>query len=223
MKKKILITGDTHGDLNLIRFKEAKKLNPEYLIVTGDFGYIWDGSKEEIKALNELKQMPYTILWIDGNHENFDMLNQYYHDISWNGGTVQKIANNILRLKRGEIYDIEGKKFFTFGGAKSIDRSYRTLGLSYWLEEYPNNEEKEYGLDNLKRVGSKVDYIITHTCAMDTLHEIIPYPEDDSLSLYFQIIKDNVEFDKWYFGHLHFDMNVNDKEYCLYKNIIELK
>lgn len=223
MSKKIFITGDTHGDLNLVRFKEAKKLNPDYLIVTGDFGYIWDGSEEEVKALNELKQMPYTILWVDGNHENFDMLNQYYHDVSWNGGTVQKISNNILRLKRGEVYDIDGKKFFTFGGAKSVDRAYRTLGLSYWLEECPTNEEKEYGLNNLEKVGNKVDYIITHTCAKDTLSEIVPYPEEDSLSRYFQIIKDTIEFKKWYFGHLHFDINVNSKEYCLYRNIKELK
>lgn len=221
MEKKILITGDTHGDLSLIRFQKAKKLKPDYLIVTGDFGYLYDGSKEEVNALNQLEKMPYTILWVDGNHENFDLL-KTYPDIEYKGGIAQQIRKNIFRLKRGEIYTIEGKTFFTFGGAKSIDRMFRTLGKSYWIEECPTDEEKNYGLNNLCKANNKVDYIITHTCPLDTLYEIIPYPEEDDLSNYFQFIKDNIMFDKWYFGHLHFDMNVNEKEYCLYRNIVEI-
>lgn len=221
MDKKIFITGDTHGDLSLIRFQKAKKLNPDYLIVTGDFGYLYDNSKGEINALNQLEKMPYTILWVDGNHENFDLLKNY-PEVKYKGGVAQQIRKNIFRLKRGEIYTIEGKTFFTFGGAKSIDRMFRTLNKSYWLEECPTDEEKEYGLNNLCKVNNKVDYIITHTCALDTLYEIIPYPEQDDLSNYLQHIKDNVIFDKWYFGHLHFDMNVNGKEYCLYRNIVEI-
>lgn len=222
MNKKILITGDTHGDLSLTRFKEVEKLKPDYLIVTGDFGYIFNGSEEEANALNELAKMPYTILWVDGNHENFNMLNQYYLTEEWNGGKVQKIRKNIFRLKRGEIFNIEGKKFFTFGGAKSVDRAYRRLNYDYWLEEEPTLKEMNYGIDNLEKNDNKVNYIITHTCALDTLKEIIPYAENDELSNYFQFVKDNIKFDKWYFGHLHQAYNKDDKEYCLYKNIREI-
>lgn len=219
---KILLTGDTHGDLTLTRLNKVKELNPDYLIITGDFGYIYDGSQSEIKALDEISELPFTILWVDGNHENFNLLKQYPKKM-WNGGYIQEIRKNVFRLCRGEIYTIDNKKFFAFGGAKSIDRISRALDYNFWLEECPSIDEKKHGLENLNKHNNKVDYIITHTCAKDTLFQIIAYPEDDLLSDYFQEIKETIDFNKWYFGHLHFDFNVNDKERCLYKNIIELK
>ncbi|MGU8718785.1 metallophosphoesterase family protein [Clostridium perfringens] len=223
-KKLFLITGDTHGDLNLIRLKKAEELNPEYLIVTGDFGYIFDGGEDEEKALNEMEKFNFNILFVDGNHENFDLLNKY-PITEWNGGLVQKIRNNVIRLRRGEIYTIEGKTFFTFGGAKSIDIYNRFKGINYWEEESPTSEEMQYGIENLKKVNNNVDYIITHTCASSTLKEIMKYFFDDDLSTYFEFLKHNynIKFKTWYFGHLHYDIKINEKEVCLYKNILELK
>lgn len=116
---KIGITGDIHGDLNLIRIKKAIKEKYDYLIVTGDFGYIWDNSKVEIDTLNKIEEMPITILFVSGNHENFNLLNEYPIK-DWNGGKVQFIRKNIIHLLRGQVFTINDKKIFTFGGAKSI-------------------------------------------------------------------------------------------------------
>ena len=44
-----------------------------------------------------------------------------YPITEWNGGKVHKIADNIIHLMRGQVFDIDGIRFFTMGGASSHD------------------------------------------------------------------------------------------------------
>ena len=40
----------------------------------------------------------------------------------WHGGKVRHIVRDkVILLERGQIFNIEGKSFFTFGGASSHD------------------------------------------------------------------------------------------------------
>ncbi len=74
----VYLTGDTHGDLD--RFKHGKLrwlTKRDTVIVLGDFGFVWDGSKAEQKRLAWLCKRPYTILFLDGSHENYDLLAAY--------------------------------------------------------------------------------------------------------------------------------------------------
>lgn len=110
----IYITGDTHANSNVSRFLKAKELKDiKYLIVTGDFGYVYFNTRSENQMLDFLNDLGYVILFVDGNHEGFKTLYSYPEE-EWNGGKVHKIRKNILHLKRGEIFNIENKKFFTF-------------------------------------------------------------------------------------------------------------
>lgn len=221
MFNKIGITGDIHGDLSLKRIKKAIEKGYDLLIVVGDFGYVWDNSKEELKTLEIIENIPITILFIDGNHENFNLLKEY--PISkWNGGNVRFIRKNIIHLLRGEVFNINDKKYFTFGGAKSVDRFMRTENVDFWEEEMPNLEEMNKGISNLEINENKVDYVLTHTCSSEMLKKVVNYPEDDDLTRYLQFIKDNIEFNKWYFGHMHLNYNIDDKNICLYDNIIDM-
>lgn len=221
MFNKIGITGDIHGDLSLKRIKKAIEMGYDLLIVVGDFGYLWDNSKEELKTLDKIENMSITILFIDGNHENFNLLKEY--PISkWNDGNVRFIRKNIIHLLRGEVYNINGKKYFTFGGAKSVDRFMRTKNVDFWEEEMPNLEEINKGISNLEINENKVDYVLTHTCSSEILKKVVNYPEDDDLTRYLQFIKDKISFDKWYFGHMHLNYNIDDKNVCLYDNIIDI-
>ena len=71
----VYVTGDMHGDLN--RFKDPifKKLHAgDVLIVCGDFGFIWNDSRQEKQVLKKLREKPFTIAFVDGCHENFDIL-----------------------------------------------------------------------------------------------------------------------------------------------------
>jgi hypothetical protein len=103
----------------------------------------------------------YTVLFVDGNHENFDALAQY-PITEWNGGKVQIIRENVIHLMRGQVYNIDGKSFFTFGGGVSIDKASRIPYISWWEQEEPSFSEINEALDNLERCNYKVDYVITH-------------------------------------------------------------
>ena len=75
----VYITGDTHGGFQRFGskyFPQQKNMGREdYVIVTGDFGGLWDGSPKDQYWLDWLEEKPFTTLFVDGNHENFDLLN----------------------------------------------------------------------------------------------------------------------------------------------------
>ena len=84
----------------------------DYIIIAGDFGGVWDNSNEEKYWIKWLNQKKFTTLFIDGNHENYDLLSKF--DITeWHGGKVQFISDNIIHLMRGQVYKIDGKSIFT--------------------------------------------------------------------------------------------------------------
>ena len=86
--------------------------------------------KKTLEAnLKPYTELPFSVLFVDGNHENFDLLNSYPVEI-WKGGKVHRVKPNITHLMRGQVFEIEGKTIFTFGGATSIDRDFRTEGMS---------------------------------------------------------------------------------------------
>ena len=68
---------------------------------------------------------------------------------------------------RGQIFLIDGYKFFTFGGAKSSDIKYRKEGITWWKEEMPNQKEFDEGFNNLEINEWKVDFIVSHTCPVE--------------------------------------------------------
>ena len=149
----IYVTGDVHGypirlvdeNLNLSGYILTEK---DKLIICEDFGLPWYGDEEEAKCIAWLGQKPFEILFVDGNHENHYLLSQL-PEVELFGGTVGKVCDSVYHLKRGEIYTIDGKKFFCFGGAKSTDKEWRVEGLSWWPEEMPSKAEMDFGLENL--------------------------------------------------------------------------
>ena len=151
------ITGDTHGTvdwekINTSNFPEQKYMSTQndFLIVTGDFGGIWDGAEQDRYVLKAYDQRNFTTLFIDGNRENHDLLDKYPVE-KWNGGKVHKISDRVIHLMRGQVYSIFGTTFFTMGGAESTDKEYRKEGESWWAREMPSDEEYEEALRNLEK------------------------------------------------------------------------
>lgn len=46
-----------------------------------------------------------------------------------------------MHLMRGQVYDIDGYRIFTMGGAASTDCLYWKEGVNWWQEEMPSEEE----------------------------------------------------------------------------------
>lgn len=251
--KSIFITGDCHGELSHLsseNYREYRKelkrsnRNENFLIICGDFGFIWGKSSSDTEKYNLdiLEDKPFTILFVDGNHENHYRLFNDFEKVSFMGGNAHKIRDNIYHLLRGEIYTILGKKFFTFGGAQSHDicdgildgddpdwklKSYlmdrcglfmhRVKGVSWWEEELPNKIEMKYGLNNLKKHGNKVDYIITHQPPESIMVKLAKNKNDfNEFTTYLGKIDKKVEYKKWYFGHMHDDINIDSKHRLIY-------
>jgi len=226
----IILAGDTHGMTDMDKLTDYFEgfeglgvyTEKDYLIILGDVGILWDGGTGDKKVRSTLESFPVTTLWIDGNHDNFDLLEKYETNM-WHGGKAHFITDKIIHLCRGQVFDIEGKKFFTFGGGNSIDRIYRNEGLNWWSREMPSNEEYEEGLDNLEKAENKVDYILTHTCPEMVAKKLVAYmyPGEEVLQRYLDRIAEYTEFEEWYFGHWHKDRTVG-KYRCLYNDIVEI-
>lgn len=124
---RIYVTGDIHSEpdrFNTENFPEQKEMTrDDYVIICGDFGLVWSEdweSKRETWWLDWLENKTYTTLFVDGNHENFTRLNSLPIE-EWHGGRVHKIREHVIHLMRGEMFDLDGKMIFTFGGARSHD------------------------------------------------------------------------------------------------------
>ena len=223
----VYITGDTHipvdiAKLNSKRFPAQKDLTKDdFLIICGDFGGVWNNDREEMYWRKWLEQKNFTTLFIDGNHENFHLLNEF-EIVDFANGKAHKISNCIYHLMRGQIYEIDGKRIFTFGGASSHDKEYRTKGKNWWEEELPSDRELETAIANLESQGWTVDYIITH-CAPSSVQERISTNYcQDILTDFFEDIKNKTMFDKWFFGHYHLDMMIECKFCCMFNNVERL-
>lgn len=193
----IYITGDMHGEFRRITKKQRNKLpfimtEQDYLIICGDFGLLWARDKTLEYNLEWLQRLPFTLLWVQGNHENYDMIAEYPLE-EWHGGKARHILRDkIILLERGQIFTIEGKTFFTFGGASThdvqggiLDKNsptykqdykkalksnlpFRIRNVSWWQEELPSEEELEEGRRNLEKAGYQVDYVVSH-CASNRI------------------------------------------------------
>ena len=74
----ICITGDTHGDISRFKNPVLKKLRKlDSFIICGDFGFLWNGDKNERKILKWIGKRKYNVLFAEGLHENFDELEKY--------------------------------------------------------------------------------------------------------------------------------------------------
>ena len=227
----VWITGDTHvpNDISGLTSKRwplgSTLCKDDYLIIAGDFGLLWAAypDKEEKHWTKWLQDKPWTTLFVDGNHENhYRLANLPTREMF--DSEVGVAAEGIYHLRRGHIYLIDNKTFFTFGGAESIDRWTRTLGISYWDEEIPSRKEFDLGWDNLEAIGWEVDYVITHTCPQEVMPEHYEdSKEKDPTSKLLQAYRDKLSFKHWYCGHFHIDQAFTSDTLCLYQKVIKIK
>lgn len=230
----IYITGDTHGGAGYNGISDFSKLNtrqfPEqlnlsrndYLIICGDFGAVFHGGNRDRYWLNWLEDKNFTTLFVDGNHENFDLLEKYETIEKFNG-KVHKIREHVFHLQRGQMYSIQGKRVFTMGGALSQDRRILKDGSkSWWDAELPSQAELDFGILNLEKSNFKVDLIITHDAPSSIVKQINSKYSTNYLTEYLEYLRRIVDFDSWYFGHYHLDKSFESGKFnCVYQSIIK--
>lgn len=224
----VFVTGDTHGDIKRFSSSALKGLTEnDTIIVCGDFGFIWDNSREEQSKLKKLAKKKYTICFVDGTHENFERLMQY-RECEFKGGKAHKIADNIYHLMRGQIFTIEGRQIFTMGGGESPDIDYRFDNDTWSKYEIPSAEELKEGAENLEKYKCRVDAIITHEPPVQIKSFLNLQDENESLKVtglntYLQELGKSCKFDKWFFGSMHMDKFVSNSYVAMFRNVINLR
>lgn len=257
----LFVTGDTHATYDFKKIKDFKekakelKLNltkEDYLLILGDFGFIWnyeEPSKEEIYWLNWLHECcPWTTLFLGGNHENYDRLNdeETYPIVDWHGGKVQFINDSVIHLIHGNIYNICGSSCLILEGAQSHDiddgileigdplikewrynpyKSYRINHLSWWADEIPNKEKCNFALKNLTEHDNKVDFVFSHEApasAIALMYSSLGSTEKNEYAQWLETIHNSIDFKKWCFGHHHTDIHLDSKNFAFYNEIMEV-
>lgn len=226
---KLLVTGDMHADIFLFKRIVEDMGKNEILLIAGDFGMFWfdtESRMEKYRIINNmLEEKNSYVAFVDGNHEQHNYINSQKIE-EFCGAKCHKLMNRIIHIIRGEILNIEGTTIFCFGGAYSIDRSWRELDKTFFESELPSKEEYENGRINLEKAGMKVEYILTHTCPINYLNMLGARHracEEEELQEYIQWVIDSVEYKKHYFGHWHMDKIMDNKEIALFHELRDVE
>jgi len=224
----VYITGDKHGDFKSLKsfcrnfdIKESDKI-----ILLGDVGLNYFLDSSDFKRKKSLNSLGCQFLCVHGNHEiRCENISSYLTIQNDMGEFYQeKLFPNLLFMKDGEIYDIEGKSYLCLGGAYSVDKWYRLQSGGKWFEDEQMKESvKEY----LRKYwfGDEFDYIISHTCPYKYiprewfLSGLDQSTVDNSMEIFLDEVEENIGYDKWYCGHYHGNKTI-DKIRFLYNDII---
>jgi len=202
---KFLILGDVHcywADMN-ITIARAIKAHPDitHIVQVGDFGYgNWGTGEKPFKAsrayLDDDAMKVYQNaekLWLDGNHENHDMLDQ-------DGGAWQP---DWTYMPRGSVLEVDGYRVMFFGGASSIDKSRRIPHVSWWPQESITYSQVRQALEETE---GRIDAIFSHEHPSDIPYSDIRYGDDpfgDGDKTLLNELRKAVRPDFWFFGHHH--------------------
>lgn len=222
----VYVTGDMHGCLERLYDKEFRKLKRgDVLIVCGDFGYIFDGSKTEKQVIDFFAKRKFVTAFVEGTHDNLETINRSRVTV-WKGGKVHRIKGNLLHLMRGQIFNIESNRYFTFGGGESTDKDMRVTTGKWWRLEEPTPAEMADGARTLDEAGCAVDYIITHEPPSLVKSAMLLRRGDtdnvNKLNGYLEEIGRSCTFKHWYFGSLHEDRVITQRHTCVFERLIPI-
>lgn len=241
----IYFFGDTHAGIDIDKIFFVKDYTKEdFIIVCGDFGVLWsdlEGKYKQIDALKmeenlkeRIEKLPCILLFIDGNHDNFNRLKALKQVKKFGGVVGEYLENKCYHLKRGQIYNIDNKFVFTMGGALSIDKYRREPNLSWWEDEEISEKDLETALENISNFKGKLDFCVTHTCPQSFLKKLgeqmdIDHKIEDKnpykLEIIYQTLFKQNKIPKYFmFGHWHRDISFNigtTTANCLYYHTLK--
>lgn len=190
----LTLIGDVHGKYKRYHEIIRKKDKYPYTVQLGDFGF-------DYSTLKNID--PKNHVFIGGNHDNYDIINDIPHYLG----------------DYGYMVNFNGINFFYYRGAYSIDRQHRTIGIDWWSNE-ENNIDTFLKARKLYR-DIKPDIVLTHDCpeevvplVLDRNHHIYQNITGWALQELFNIHQPKI----WRFGHHHksWRMNINGTDFrCL--------
>lgn len=196
----VAVCGDWHADpgaIEVITDIGTRWPSVEHIFHCGDFGWKFDPSYLE-EMTNELERQELTLSFVDGNHEDFDYLFKHW-----------KQRKRIWYMPRTTHFMLYGRTIFAMGGAHSIDKHYRTPGISWWPEEEISERDVQIALQ-----AQKAEIVFAHDAPLTCDLELEYGYKDDSNSNRnreaLQLIVDHVQPKVLFHGHYHKRITTTD-------------
>ena len=162
---KILLAGDFHGNVaHAERVFARAHGEADAIVQLGDYGFGWDRENEKCNFTAEIGAMAaaYAIplYWIDGNHENFDFLEQTLAGLKPQEDGTYRLTDDpvgVFYIPRGTVLEWGGKRILCCGGAVSVDKRYRSNFVSWWWQEAITEDDVDKCAD-----AGPADILLTH-------------------------------------------------------------
>lgn len=191
--------------------------------------------KERVqRKINELKEEKIFVqlLFVRGNHEaRPSKLDIYREKLVYSGQAyVEEQYPDLIFLKDGEHYTIEGKKFLVIGGGYSKDFFERVLrGYGYWYDEQLSDEEFQKIAEKAAEMTEDA-YVLSHMLPIKWSpdeNDQNDYETDKQarrMEVWLQKIADILgeHLQRWYAGHYHMDV-VGEQYEIVYNEIKKLE
>lgn len=166
---KLLLAGDTHGDTSHFRYliQTAQGLGISEIVQVGDFGFGW--GQPGVVYLNKINKWAdeagIRITFIVGNHEDHPRLLRKHGPDSPSFYESEegfwRVRSNIWHIPNGHFWNWNGLQFGAAGGAYSVDKPWRTEGISWWPEEEMTWAETDDMIKRGKQLP-RLDVLLTH-------------------------------------------------------------
>lgn len=232
----LYVTGDTHGEnVERFSFKRVPGLRDltadDIIVVCGDTALMWpDHEKETVYTLKQLEDKPFSIVFVLGNHDNYDWA-ETLPRVDVLGGTMRQIVvddiayENRYIVDSWTVADLSGYHCLLCAHAKSHDIQhlyreddyegiamarkrgewFRVAHKTWWPQEELDAEAIEPFIQ--EHEGEHFDAILTHDCPGMFCRMAGP---DDGMRLkpspqeeYFDSWRSRLDYDVWVHGHMH--------------------
>jgi len=193
---KLRLIGDIHGNPKSINNIKQTLHNYDLTIQLGDFG-VGFGAEQYLNNIDSNK-----LKILQGNHDSPGLLSQLPH-----------------ALNRFGILELNDKKLFYIGGARSIDTESRIPLLNWWPDEQLSYKECNDCLELYEKECKDIDIILSHDIGINIGMQVLGFWPQENLTnkLLYELWKIK-EPEFHYFGHYHrsFNKKISNTNYrCL--------
>ncbi len=208
------------------------------LFICGDFT---DNRKdtqpgEAMKLPEYIKGLPYPVFFIDGNHEDYEVLKRLPSiseaeretllqnvGCSVDAKMTKKAADGIYYVKRGSACKIDGFSMLLIGGS-TTGPGYKKNHPDIWQPDEDLTKEDEQHIEAaLAKNHNTFNLVFTHTVPECMVKAWFPDKDRSVTNEILERVWHSISYQHWMFGHFHEDTDYPEHMHCLYNDVMLLE
>lgn len=203
-----VVAGDWHGNTRWAAsaISSVGSRGARTILHLGDYGYTFEARFREAVE-QALAEYDMQLLFVRGNHDDTSYLEQLERD----GEGCGIVSPRVRHLRDGQRLTVGDEVAVALGGAASIDRSGRLVGVSWWPDEITPNAAIDRAI-----ADGPAQIVVAHDCPAgvdlaldprfgayyeDTDPGVLDYCEENRLRLW--EVATELRPRLWLHGHYH--------------------